>query len=40
MEKLGGQFGVVREPGQACEFYFTLPRPENLKTSRGFAENP
>ena len=25
MEKLGGQFGVVGEAGQACEFYFTLP---------------
>ena len=28
MEKLGGQFGVVREAGQACEFYFTLPGKE------------
>jgi two-component system sensor histidine kinase/response regulator len=25
MEKLGGQFGVAGEVGQACEFYFTLP---------------
>ena len=29
MEKLGGQFGVVREAGQACEFYFTLPGKES-----------
>ncbi len=29
MGKLGGQFGVVREAGQACEFYFTLPGKES-----------
>ena len=34
MEKLEGQFGVVRETGQACEFYFTLPGKEKLKTSQ------
>lgn len=25
VEKLGGQFGVGREKGRGCEFYFTLP---------------
>ena len=34
LEKLGGKFGVVRETGQACEFYFTLPGKEKLKTSQ------
>jgi two-component system sensor histidine kinase/response regulator len=34
MEKLGGRFGVAGEAGQACEFYFTLPGKENLKTSQ------
>lgn len=25
MENLGGQFGITREEGRGCEFYFTLP---------------
>jgi two-component system sensor histidine kinase/response regulator len=34
MEKLGGRFGVAGEAGQACEFYFTLPRQGDLKSSQ------